>query len=83
MVKKIKHRRNCKLHGHRWMQLCNIITGIRKKEQVIEVPGEPNVEVVYNYLLQCDVCKIIATPEISKERLESAKESQLPLPIVQ
>lgn len=83
MVKKIKIHHKCNIHGHKPVLLCKIMTGIRKKTTVLEIPGEPNVEIIWNYLLQCAVCKILMTPEIPKENLPSGKESESTLPILQ
>lgn len=56
MVKKIKAKHDCQLHGHKVMLIGNILTGVKKQELII-APNQP----AYNQglLYQCVICKQI------------------------
>lgn len=64
MPKKIHKFHNCKTQGCMGRTVGQVICGVQKKEQVIEVPGQPNVSVIYGVLIQCIHCKTIAIQEV-------------------
>ncbi|MGQ9570679.1 MAG: hypothetical protein ACUVUQ_07520 [Thermodesulfovibrionales bacterium] len=77
MPKKIHTHHKCNLHGHSWTYVCDIITGIRKQQEVIELPSQPNVKIIWSHLLQCKYCKLLITAP--KEDLPNGEESKLAL----
>jgi hypothetical protein len=65
MPHKIKRRHDCKKEGCVSRPISQLICGVRKKEQVIDIPGQPNVEVIYGVLLQCIFCKNVYVQEMT------------------
>lgn len=49
--------------GHKPVHLGTVIMGVRKKEGVIQVPDQPNVEVIYGDMIQCQICKAVGLIE--------------------
>jgi hypothetical protein len=74
MPKKIHKFHDCKKSGCVGRVIGQVISGVRKKDQVLEVPGQPNVEVVYGVLIQCVYCKIVMMQEMVAPKSEKPSE---------